>query len=145
MKANTIGEIPKVKLMMVTLVMVLSWLGGSSQVTTHKAVIDSEADYLTVINVITPKKGEQAKIVEKLQKGMTNSMRFQEGFISANIHRSLDSEHIVVYAQWKDEESLGKAVELIQSGGAPEMLYVFSNTNPDYHPYDVISVNLASQ
>jgi len=87
--------------------------------------------------------GQQEKIVELLQKGMTETMRYQKGFISANIHKSLDSEHIIVYAQWKDGASLQDAVKLIEAGNAPNMLEVFSNSTPDYHPYDVISVNLA--
>ncbi len=109
------------------------------------AIINADKEILTVINVITPKQGQQDKIVELLQKGMTETMRYQKGFISANIHKSLDSEHVIVYAQWKDEASLQEAVKLIEAGKAPNMLEVFSNSTPDYHPYDVISVNLASE
>ncbi|SHI64895.1 antibiotic biosynthesis monooxygenase family protein [Aquimarina spongiae] len=110
-----------------------------------EAIINADREILTVINVITPKEGQQEKIVELLQKGMTETMRYQKGFISANIHKSLDSEHVIVYAQWKDGASLQEAVKLIEAGKAPNMLEVFSNSTPDYHPYDVISVNLASE
>ncbi len=107
------------------------------------AIINADNEILTVINVITPKEGQQEKVVELLQKGMTQTMRYQKGFISANIHKSLNSGHVIVYAQWKDEASLQNAVKLIEAGEAPNMLEVFSNSTPDYHPYDVISVNLA--
>ncbi len=110
----------------------------------NQAVINADKEILTVINVITPKEGQQEKIVALLQKGMTQTMRYQKGFISANIHKSMDSEHIIVYAQWKDANSLQEAVKLIEAGKAPSMLEVFSNSTPDYHPYDVISVNLAA-
>ncbi|TAI47274.1 antibiotic biosynthesis monooxygenase family protein [Flagellimonas allohymeniacidonis] len=126
-------------------IMFVSGLGQIvGQVKTHKAIVDSEIDILTVVNVITPNKGQQQDIVENLQKGLTDTMRYQDGFISASIHKSLDSDHIIVYAQWRDQESLQNAVKLIESGGAPNMLYVFSNSTPEYHPYDVVSVNLAA-
>ncbi len=112
---------------------------------TSDAIINADNEILTVINVITPKEGQQEKIVALLQKGMSQTMRYQKGFISANIHKSLDSEHIIVYAQWKDAASLNAAVQLIETGKAPNMLEVFSNSTPDYHPYDVISVNLAHE
>ncbi|GAA4271810.1 antibiotic biosynthesis monooxygenase family protein [Aquimarina gracilis] len=108
------------------------------------AIINADHEILTVINVITPKEGQQEKIIKLLNKGMTETMRYQKGFISANIHKSLDSEHVIVYAQWKDSVSLQEAVKLIETGKAPNMLEVFSNSTPDYHPYDVTSVNLAS-
>ncbi len=107
-----------------------------------EAVIRENSDILTVINVITPKEGQQNEIVELLQKGMTQTMRYQSGFISATIHKSMDSDHIIVYAQWKNEASLQEAVKLIEAGEAPNMLKVFSSATPDYHPYEVISVNL---
>ncbi len=111
----------------------------------HNAIINADKELLTVINVITPKEGQQGQIVASLQKGMTQTMRHQPGFISANIHKSLDSEHVIVYAQWKDAAALEAAVQLIQAGKAPNMLQVFSNSTPDYHPYDVISVNLPTE
>lgn len=116
----------------------------NAQVDTHKAVIDTGANILTVVNVIQPKGVGQDVILAYLQKGLNETMRYQPGFISANIHKSLDNDNIIVYAQWKDQESLQNAVKLIENGGAPNMSYVFGNSIPDYHPYEVISVNLTS-
>jgi len=123
----------------------LSYFKTYGQVDTHKSVIDSKSGILTVINVIEPKDVEQEVILEYLQKGITETMRYQKGFISANIHKSLDSNDIIVYAQWKDKESPQNAVKLIEEGGAPNMLYVFGHSTPNYHPYEVISVNLANE
>ncbi len=117
---------------------------ANSRAISDKAIIEADTNNFTVINVITPKEGQQDEVVQLLQKGMTETMRYQPGFISANIHKSLDSDHIVVYAQWKDAVSLQQAVKLIEAGKAPNMLEVFSNASPDYHPYQVISVNLAA-
>ena len=68
-------------------------------------------------------------------------MQHQPGFISANIHKSKNSSHVLVYAQWEDSASLQNAVKLIEAGEAPSMLEAFSIGNPEYHPYEVVSVH----
>ncbi|MDJ0567428.1 MAG: antibiotic biosynthesis monooxygenase family protein [Pleurocapsa sp. MO_192.B19] len=107
----------------------------------QKSSIEAQTEILTVINVLIPKPEEQEKIISLLQKGMTDTMQHQPGFISANIHKSLDSSHVLVYAQWKDSASLQDAVKLIESGKALSMMEVFSIGNPEYHPYEVVSVH----
>ena len=107
----------------------------------NQSTIAAQTDILTVINVLTPKPEEQDKVVALLQKGMTDTMQHQPGFISANIHRSQDSSHVLVYAQWQDSKSLNDAVKLIEAGEAPSMMEVFSIGNPEYHPYQVVSVH----
>ena len=106
-----------------------------------KSSIEAQADVLTVVNVLNPQPEEQDRVVALLQKGMTDTMQHQPGFISANIHKSLDSSHVLVYAQWKDSASLQNAVKLIEAGLAPSMMEVFSIGNLEYHPYEVVSVH----
>ena len=106
-----------------------------------QSIIQAQTDILTVVNVLTPKLEEQDRVIALLQKGMTDTMQHQPGFISANIHKSLDSSHVVVYAQWKNNKSLQNAVKLIEAGQAPSMMEVFSIGNPEYHPYEVVSVH----
>jgi len=108
--------------------------GGSSE-------ISEQSKILTVINLLTPAAGKQNEIVKLLQQGMINTMQYQPGFISANIHKSEDSDHVLVYAQWQSAAHLQAAVELIQGGEAPSMAKVFAVAQPDYHPYEVISVH----
>lgn len=107
------------------------------------SMIAEGSDVLTMVNVITPASGSQDEAILLLKAAMADEMRYQPGFISANIHRSLDSEHIVVYAQWQDLSSVEDAVKVIQSGGAPTMAQVFSIAQPDFHPYEVVSVHTA--
>ena len=106
--------------------------------------INPSAGILTMVNVLTPELGKQSETIQLLQAGMEKTMRHQPGFISANIHRSLNSEHVVVYAQWKDQASIDAASNLIQGGKAPNMAKVFTVAQPAYHPYDVVSVHPAS-
>jgi quinol monooxygenase YgiN len=108
-----------------------------------QSFIETQSKILTVVNVLTPKPEEQEKVVNLLQKGMNDTMQYQPGFISANIHKSLDSNHVLVYAQWENAESLQNAVKLIETGKAPSMMEVFSIGNPEYHPYEVVSVHRA--
>ena len=108
----------------------------------NTAVIEPDAPYLTMINVLTPAPGKQDEAIRLLQAGMDQEMSRQPGFISASIHKSLNSDNVVVYAQWKDQASVDAAVEVIQGGGAPNMAEVFSVAQPDYHPYSVVSVHL---
>ena len=109
------------------------------------STIDPDAHILTMINVLTPAHGKQAETIQLLQAGMNQTMRQQPGFISANIHRSLNSDHVVVYAQWKDQASVDAVVKLIQGGKAPNMATVFTVAQPAFHPYEVISVHQAME
>jgi quinol monooxygenase YgiN len=114
------------------------------QNTPKVSYINPDAGVLTMVNVVTPDTGKQSETIQLLQAGMEKTMRHQPGFISANIHRSLNSEHVVVYAQWKDQASVDAASKLIQRGKAPNMSKVFSQAQPAYHPYEVVSVHPAS-
>ena len=107
----------------------------------NRSSIEAKTDILTVVNVLIPKLEEQEKVIALLQKGIRDTMQHQPGFISANIHQSKDSSHVLVYAQWKNSESLEDAVKLIEAGKAPNMMEVFSIGNPEYHPYEVVSVH----
>jgi quinol monooxygenase YgiN len=95
----------------------------------------------TVINILLPKPEDRDRVVELLQKGMKETIEHQPGFISAIIHQSLDSNHVLVYAQWKNAESLQQAAKLIEEGKAPAMMEVFTLGNSEYHPYEIVSVH----
>ena len=95
----------------------------------------------TVINILLPKAEDRDRVVKLLQKGMKETIEHQAGFISAIIHQSLDSSHVLVYAQWDSAESLQQAAKLIEEGKAPAMMEVFTLGNSDYHPYEIVSVH----
>ncbi len=103
--------------------------------------IEVQTDIFTVVNILRPQPEDQERVIELLQKGMRETMVHQPGFISANIHKSLDSSHVLVYAQWDNAESLQQAAKLIEEGKAPSMMEVFSLGNAEYHPYEVVSVH----
>lgn len=137
----------KRKTIRVLIITALATICGSTFAATQEIAatskIDPGAGVLTMVNVLTPAPGKQSETIKLLQAGMDNTMRHQPGFISANIHKSLNSEHVVVYAQWKDQASLEAAARLIQTGKAPNMASVFAIAQPAYHPYNVVSVHPA--
>ncbi|MEM6653526.1 MAG: antibiotic biosynthesis monooxygenase family protein [Pseudomonadota bacterium] len=109
------------------------------------AQITPEADVLTMINVWTPEEGRQAEFVDMLEAALSVELIEQPGFVSGNIHRSLDSDHVVMYAQWANQEALEAFVAKLQSGKAPEMAAAFGAATPDFHPYAVTATGLGQE
>jgi heme-degrading monooxygenase HmoA len=68
------------------------------------STIDKNADLMTLVNVFTVKPENQEKLVTLLTDATEQVMRSLPGFVSANIHRSLDGKRVVNYAQWKTED-----------------------------------------
>ncbi|VVT24882.1 antibiotic biosynthesis monooxygenase family protein [Rhizobium sp. EC-SD404] len=93
-----------------------------------------------VINMFRPQAADQDKLVEFLKKGIGEEMAAQPGFLSAAIHKSTDSAHVLVYAYWTDEAALKAAGSVVQAGEAPNMLRAFELGAPEYHPYIVTDV-----
>jgi quinol monooxygenase YgiN len=56
---------------------------------------------LTLINVFTVEPANQQKLVTLLIEATDRTMKHMPGFVSANIHRSLDGKKVVNYAQWE--------------------------------------------
>jgi quinol monooxygenase YgiN len=61
---------------------------------------------VTLINVFTVAPEDQQRLVDVLVDATQTVMRKQPGFISANIHRSLDGTRVTNYAQWQSREAL---------------------------------------
>jgi len=109
------------------------------------ATISPDIEVLTMINVWTPVDVTQAEFATMLDAALSNELIHQPGFVSGTIHRSLDSDHVVMYAQWADQASLEAFVTGLQGGGAPEMGAVFSAARPDFHPYAVVATGLGTE
>jgi heme-degrading monooxygenase HmoA len=67
--------------------------------------ISKDDDLVTLINVFTVASEDQQRLVEVLVDATQAVMRKQPGFISANIHRSLDGARVTNYAQWRSREA----------------------------------------
>lgn len=63
--------------------------------------IAPDAQVATLINVFTVAPERQRELVNLLDEATEKVMRHRDGFVSANIHASLDGQRVVNYAQWK--------------------------------------------
>jgi len=78
------------------------------------STIEKDRNILTLINVFTVAPEKQHELVALLVDATQKTMKHLPGFISANIHRSLDGKKVVNYAQWEsmaDFEAMRKNPE----------------------------------
>jgi quinol monooxygenase YgiN len=71
---------------------------------------------VTLINVFTVEPQNQAKLVEMLNEATEKTMRHQPGFVSANIHESLDGARVVNYAQWRSKQDFERMLKNARAG-----------------------------
>jgi quinol monooxygenase YgiN len=66
--------------------------------------ISKEQDVVTLVNVFTVAPEDQQLLLDLLVEATEATMNKQPGFVSANLHKSLDGRKVVNYAQWKSRE-----------------------------------------
>jgi quinol monooxygenase YgiN len=66
--------------------------------------IGADRPLVTLINVFTVQPEHQQRLLDLLQEATEAVIRHQPGFISANLHRSLDGKWVANYAQWRSRE-----------------------------------------
>ncbi|MTI87619.1 MAG: antibiotic biosynthesis monooxygenase [Balneolaceae bacterium] len=81
--------------------------------------INQNENLFTLINVFHVNPANQQELVDLLIKATEETMRNLSGFISANIHQSLDGKQVVNYAQWESKEHFQKM--LSNSSAIPHM------------------------
>jgi quinol monooxygenase YgiN len=59
---------------------------------------------VTLINVFTVDPRNQERLIELLTRATETSVRHAPGFISANLHRSIDGTKVTMVAQWRSAE-----------------------------------------
>ena len=92
-----------------------------------------------MINVFTVEPRDQQRLVEILIEATKRVMSQQEGFISANIHKSIDGTKIVNYAQWKSREAFEKMLK--NPRAIIHMNEALSIAKVDGSLYDVVFVD----
>ena len=66
-----------------------------------QTTITAGADVITLINVFTCPEVRQNELVAALDRATVEVFMHLDGFISANLHASLDQTRVVNYAQWR--------------------------------------------
>ena len=67
---------------------------------------------VVLVNVFTVDPARQEELLEALETATTSIFVHIPGFVSANLHTSLDGRRVVNYAQWADAESYQQALQL---------------------------------
>ncbi|WP_138431454.1 antibiotic biosynthesis monooxygenase family protein [Fodinibius saliphilus] len=81
--------------------------------------INQHDDIFTLINVFHVEPTNQQELVNLLAEATEEAMSTLPGFISANIHQSLDGKRVINYAQWKSKEHFEQM--LSNSAAIPHM------------------------
>ncbi|HKA10347.1 MAG TPA: antibiotic biosynthesis monooxygenase family protein [Candidatus Dormibacteraeota bacterium] len=68
------------------------------------ATIATDRDVVTLVNVFTVTPEQQQRLADLLAEATASVMNRLPGYVSANIHRSLDGTRVVNYAQWRRVE-----------------------------------------
>jgi antibiotic biosynthesis monooxygenase (ABM) superfamily enzyme len=68
------------------------------------ATIATDQDVVTLVNVFTVSPERQRELADLLVEATRRTMNRLPGYVSANIHRSLDGTKVVNYAQWRRVE-----------------------------------------
>jgi len=68
------------------------------------AVIDQYRDLLTVLIVFDVSPDQVDEHVANIKEFLLNTVKLQPGFVSANLHISIDKKRVVNYAQWRTQE-----------------------------------------
>lgn len=100
------------------------------------ATISKENRVATLINVFTVAPEDQQKLVDMLIEATEKTMKNVEGFISANIHKSLDGKRVVNYAQWQSAEAFEAMVK--DPEAQKHMKPIMEIATADFHLYEVI-------
>lgn len=67
---------------------------------------------MTLVNVFTVEPQRQDELVAALERATTSVFATTPGFISANLHASLDGTRVINYAQWASERAYKAAMGL---------------------------------
>lgn len=93
---------------------------------------------ITLVNVFKVKPKHQDKLVAALIAATKETMRTLDGFVSANIHKSLDGKRVVNYAQWRSKDDFDAMMRNPKAlmHMAPILLYA----KPSPHLYEVVDI-----
>ncbi len=78
--------------------------------TTTTIAVDTEGEQVTLVNVFTVAPGHQDELVDALDRATVEVFVGDPGFVSANLHASLDGSRVINYAQWTSRESYEAAL-----------------------------------
>ena len=81
-------------------------------------ILDATAGHLTLINTFTVEPENADDLLAALSRATKTAFTGKLGFISANLHVSLDGKHVANYAQWSTRDDMAAAMQdpAVQAG-----------------------------
>jgi quinol monooxygenase YgiN len=79
--------------------------------TTTEITVPTNPDQVTLVNVFTVDPKRQLDLIDALDRASSAIFATLPGFISANLHTSLDGKRVVNYAQWASEQQYADALQ----------------------------------
>lgn len=103
-------------------------------ISTHNKII-------TLINEFTVEPENQQKVVDLLTEATEQVMNKLPGFVSANIHKSLDGTKVINYAQWRSKEDFEAIFQKPEAKAHMEKAFALAKVEPKL--YEVAFVDHA--
>lgn len=85
---------------------------------------------VVLINVFTVTPDRQQELIEAWQRATEDVMRHEPGFVSANLHRSLDGTKVINYAQWQSLEAFNSMRRNPAAGAHMKALFQIGSSSP---------------
>ena len=99
--------------------------------------IVANTQVMTSITVFTVAPERQQELVDLLIRA-SQTVRDQPGFISINIHKSLDKKQVVSYSQWESRQAFDEALQ--DASVIPFVQAVLKLATFEPHLYEVVAV-----
>ncbi|MDX3386239.1 antibiotic biosynthesis monooxygenase [Streptomyces niveiscabiei] len=90
----------------------------------------------TFINVFPTKPRDQHKVVDLIVKAHEEFIRHRPGYVSGNVHRSVDGYQVVDYTQWRRREDFEAVVR--DPAAAPHFAPIGELSQGRQLAYDVV-------
>ncbi len=106
-----------------------------------ETTIQTGQSYITMSNVFTVSPENQQRLLDLLVRATDEVMYQVPGFISANLHRSLDGVRVINYTQWESEAAFKAMFGF--PGVKEHMDGAYEIATADYHIHEVAHVRHA--
>ncbi|AFY57724.1 hypothetical protein Riv7116_5344 [Rivularia sp. PCC 7116] len=96
--------------------------------------IATKNEVVTVIVIFKVESEKQQELIDTITKFL-DTVKQQPGFVSANIHKSLDGVKVANYAQWKTKQDFEN---FLNNPQVQQQAAKIREHNPDSHVYEVV-------
>lgn len=103
--------------------------------------ITTDQPIATLINIFTITSEAQLPLLDLLTEATERMIRHRPGFVSANLHASLDGTRVVNYAQWRTPEDL--RAMLAHPAAREHIAPASALAIAEPHLYEVVSIHRA--